>query len=496
MKFSKLDLLTLLISLFLFSSCKDSSTIGLDVSPATRVEGILLDTATVTSRTVLDEPSATFFSAGAAGGFAGLPRYPLGEMIDPVFGSTTASLALSIGLPSGVGYTVGKNPVIDSAILVLPYQVTAGSTAALNVFSPFYGDSTTAFTVNVSQLDANLYAQTKFMSNTVYAATNQLGSLQMLSRPTTSVKVKRVIDGAPDTVYNAVPQIRVKLNAAMIQSKILALDSATLSTNSNLNAAFKGLKVTAKKASGKPGGIMFFEFTTGNANLEIYYKRTSTTANKTIDTVFSSFPISLGSTPTPVAATVLHDYGVTPVATQLKTPADYPVTYLQAMSGVRNLITFPYLKNLKASLGTKMVINKAELVVDINDPDDSIPFKIPPRLSLYRLDLAKQRQNLPDNNPASQTNPSGDPRAVLPFGGYYDATKKSYTFVITNYIQDLIDGKTVDYGTYLATTAATEFNVFPYPTSAGRAVIGTFSKDPAATKRRIRLNIYYIKNPN
>ncbi|MGY0039742.1 hypothetical protein [Pedobacter sp. NJ-S-72] len=58
-----------------------------------------MDTATVTSRTVLDEPSATFFSSGTSGGFAGLPRYPLGEMLDPVFGSTTASLALSVGLP-------------------------------------------------------------------------------------------------------------------------------------------------------------------------------------------------------------------------------------------------------------------------------------------------------------------------------------------------------------------------------------------------------------
>ena len=495
MKFSKLDLLTLLISLFLFSSCKDSSSIGLDVSPATGVTGILLDTATVTSRTVLDEPSSTFFSATVQGGTAGLPRYPLGEMLDPVFGTTTASLALSIGLPSGTGFTVGKNAVIDSAVLVLPYQVTPGSTTALNVFSPFYGDSTAAFNVDVSQLDANLYTQTKFMSNTVYAATNSLGSLQTLARPTTSVKVKRVIDGAPDTVYNAVPQIRVKLNSAMIQSKILALDSATLSTNSNLNAAFKGLKVTARKASGKPGGIMFFEFRSGNANLEIYYKKTSTTANKTIDTVFARFPISLSTSPTPVAASIQHDYTNTPVEAQLKTPADYPVTYLQAMSGVRNQITFPYLKNLKASLGTKIVINKAELVIDINDPADSIPFKIPPRLALYRLDIAKQRQNVPDNNQASQANPSGDPRAILPFGGYYDSTKKSYTFVITNYVQDLIDGKTIDYGTFLATTPATEFNVFPYPTSAGRAVIGAFSKDPSATKRRMRLNIYYIKNP-
>ena len=202
------------------------------------------------------------------------------------------------------------------------------------------------------------------------------------------------------------------------------------------------------------------------------------------------FPISAPSGP--VAATVKHDYTNTAIAAQIKTPADYAVTYLQAMSGVRSKITFPFLKNLKASTG-KIVINKAELVVDISDPTDSVPFKIPPRLSLYRLDLAKQRQNLPDNNVASQTNPGGDPRAVLPFGGFYDKTKKSYTFVITSYIQDIVDGKTVDYGTYLAPTATTEFNLQPYATSAGRAVIGSFNN---TANRKIRLNIYYVKNPN
>ncbi|WP_235324666.1 DUF4270 domain-containing protein [Pedobacter lusitanus] len=487
--------MTLLISLFLFSSCKDSSTIGLDVDPANRIDGILLDTVTVTSRTVADEPVTTYFSATQTSA-AGLSRYPLGQMTDAIFGSTTASLAMSLGLPSNTGFNdFGKNATVDSAVLVLPYQITpatAASTAAgVSLFSPLYGDSTAAFNINVSQLDANLYTQSKFMSNTAYAASTPLGSLLALAKPTTPFKVRTIVTGGPDTLIAVVPQLRIKLTPSMIQSKIAALDSATLSTVANLNASFKGLKVTAAAASGKPGGIMFIDFRSTSANLEVYYRRPNKTTPANTDTAVVRFPVNVGSAP--VAATVNHDYTNTPIAAQIKTPADYPVTYLQAMSGVRNKITFPYLKNLKASLGTKIVINKAELVVDISDPADSIPFKIPPRLALYRLDIAQQRQNIPDNNPASQTNPSGDPRAVLPFGGYYDKTKKSYTFVITNYIQDLVDGKTVDYGTYLAPTSASEFNVFPYPTSAGRAVIGSFN-NPSNTK--IRLNIYYIKNPN
>jgi len=144
-----------------------------------------------------------------------------------------------------------------------------------------------------------------------------------------------------------------------------------------------------------------------------------------------------------------------------------------------------------------MVINKAELVIDTSDPADSIPFKIPPRLSLYRLDIAGQRQNVPDNNPYSTDNPTGDIRTAtsgIPFGGGYNYTKNSYAFVVTNYVQDIIDGKITDYGTYLSTTSlsttATYSYLFPVPTTAGRVVIGSFNNP---NNRKIRLNIYYVK---
>ncbi|WP_367865123.1 DUF4270 domain-containing protein [Pedobacter sp. WC2423] len=494
MKFSKLDLLTLLISLFLFSSCKDSSTIGLDINPATAATGILLDTVTVTSRTELDDPASTYPPATATSA-VGLVRYPLGQMTDPIFGSTTANLAMAVTLPGSTGYSFGKAAEIDSAVLVMSYATNTAVPAAVQAtigsqLAQFYGDSTSTFNVRVTQLNSNLSTQNGFLNTTDYASTDLLGSATITPRPNTSVRVVRVIAGAADTAYNAGPQLRIKLSPALIKSKIMALDSVTLSTNANLAAAFKGLKVTASLASGKPGAVMFLNFAGSSSNLEIYYKKQNATTTTLRDTVAAMFPISAPAGP--VAATVKHDYTNTAIAAQVKTPADYAVTYLQAMSGVRNKITFPYLKNLKASIG-KIVINKAELVIDISDPTDSVPFKIPPRLSLYRLDLAKQRQNLPDNNVASTNNPSGDPRALLPFGGFYDKTKKSYTFVVTSYIQDIVDGKTVDYGTYLVPTATTEFNLQPYATSAGRAVIGSFN-NPA--NRKIRLNIYYVKNPN
>jgi hypothetical protein len=496
MKFSKLDLLTLLISLFLFSSCKDSSSLGLDIDPANAIKGTLLDTVTVSSRTETDIPTNTY-STGA-----GMTRYPLGVMSDDVFGTTTASLAMSVNLPvsasSGTGepYYFGKSPVIDSVILVLPYYRTAvaGVTAPYN---EFYGDSTAVYTVKVNQLNLNLSTQTGFLSNKTYSAGDLLGTFSGAIKPNTRVSVIDVLTGAKDTVVSALPQLRIKLDANLIKNKIVDVDSVLKNTNTRFNNIFNGLKITATTT--KKGGIMFFNFgaattgVSGASNLEIYYRKQGTTALLR-DTAVARFPIL--TTTNPVAATVTHDYANTDVAKQLSTPGEYQTTYLQAMGGLRNKITFPYLKNLVSRIGSKIVINKAELVVDISNGADSIPFKIAPRLALYRYDIAEQRQQIPDNNPYNaSSNPTGDVRTAssgfaAAFGGYYNYTKKSYTFVITNYIQDLVDGKTVDYGTYLAPTSYTEFNVFPFPTSAGRAVIGSFNN---TANRKIRLNIYYVK---
>jgi hypothetical protein len=78
------------------------------------------------------------------------------------------------------------------------------------------------------------------------------------------------------------------------------------------------------------------------------------------------------------------------------------------------------------------------------------------------------------------------------FGGYYDSLKNRYVFVVTAYVQDLIDGSKIDYGTFLAPTtiSATSFAYYtPSATSASRAVIGSFGN----TTNRLKLNIYYTK---
>lgn len=475
MKFLKIDLLTMLISLFIFSSCEKNSTIGLEIDPSGVVQGALVDTLTIKTNTIRDDDGATYALR------SGLTRYALGYLKDPIIGTTESALAMSVNLPNDA-YDFGTNPLLDSAVLVLNY---AGE---------FYGDSTANYTFDVQQLKNNLSKEDTYLSSKDFDNESQvLGSYNAKLFPNTPLKVLDVIAGATDTIATVKPQIRIKLNNSFINNNIIALPPSTMKYNASFQNSFKGLKLqvnTTNKATLQKGAIMFFNATSAaNTGLYLYYRKTNDTDPTRTDTLSVKFPIATEQNA--VAASIKHTY--TPaVQTQLNDPStQYAVTYLQPLAGLRNKVAIPYLKNLKNNLG-KIIINKAELVIDLSSGTDIDPFKPAPRLSLYRYDIAGLRKNLPDNNDGYST--PGDPRAnSSAFGGYFDSINKRYVFVITSYIQDLLDGKTQDYGTFLSITPTSTFDYTNTFNSASRAVIGSYKKNPIAGDNLIKLNLYYTK---
>jgi len=470
MKFTKRDLLTLLIGLFLFASCKDENTIGLNTDTENTFSGTLIDTATVTSQTLLDDVTSG----------VGLTRHPLGYMTDPVFGKSFANISMSVGIPSAA-FRFGTNPVIDSAVLVLPYS------------SQFYGDTTTSvYTLQVKQLANDLSQEKSFQTNLNFATSGSIrGTFSGKIQPNTKFKISSIVTGGPDTLVTVGPQLRIKLDNTFIQSSIVNADTSKFESINAFFRYFKGLQVTA--ATSNQGGIMFFNFTgtdftanTGTgARIDIYYKRQNATTTTAIDTLVTSFPISTANGP--ITTTIGHDYTGTAIKTQLDNPkAKYQVTYLQALAGLKNKISFPYLKSfvnnlpIKNGVKPKVVVNKAQLVIDLSDGTDVAPFNAAQRLSLYSYDIAGQRTNLPDN-------PSG---TSATFGGYFDSVNKRYIFSVTDYIQALINGST-DYGAFLAPSSLTEFNLTPSVTSAARSVINTYKAGASSGEKRLKLNIYY-----
>jgi len=466
MKFTKQDLLTLLISLFLFASCKNPDGVGLDVDPNSTIQGTLVDNQLVSSQTVKEPDVNTNL----------LTRHPLGYMVDPIFGKTESSLAMTVYPPSALSVDFGTSPTLDSAVLVL------------NLGTQFYGDTATSkYSIDVYQLTNTV---TKLKASDVQAHNSTLlGNFNSRIYPNTPIKITEVISGATDTVKTVPAQIRIPLNKAFIQSTILSLPATGTATNAVFANYFKGLYAEINKTSSTGnGGVAFIDFAGTNSYLQLVYKKTNT-ANG-LDTATAIFPITASSSQN-VVANIKHDYTGTPIKTQLDNPTvQYNVTYLQALAGLKTKISFPNLANFSSTYG-KVVVNRAELVVDLSSGTYGYPFVPNDRLALYRWDIAEQPAYLPDNNPSPTTSTESSQASVTSpyFGGYYDSLKNRYVFLVTNYVQGLIDKTIKDYGTFIAPTSTTEFQITPSASSAGRSVIGTFG----STTNRLKLNIYYTK---
>ncbi|QNR84478.1 DUF4270 domain-containing protein [Pedobacter riviphilus] len=474
MKFTKQDLLTLLIGLFLFASCKNPDGVGLDVDPSTAITGTLV-VSPVKSQLVQEDPANTY----------GLNRYPLGYMVDPVFGKTEAALALTV-YPVSTSYDFGTSPVLDSAVLVLKIDTTS-------TLTKFYGDTTNSkYSIDVYQLANKV---TTYKSSDVQSINNTLlGNFTGKLAPNTKRKVLDIVPGKADTLKTVPAQIRIPLNKAFIQNAILNLGTAGTATDTKFIESFKGLYAQINKTSSTGvGGIAFINFSGADSYLQLVWKKTN--SSNGVDTTSVNFPIGrmvtngaqTANVISGIAANIKHDYAGTPVQDQITTPnpsAPYSVTYLQGLAGVKTKLTFPELTNFKGTYG-KAIINKAELVVELGESAPAYPFNAAQRLSLYRWDIAHQAADIPDYTTFSSSASGG---AAL-FGGYFDSLKKRYIFIVTSYVQSLIDKNIEDYGTFLAPTSYTDFQRVSSATSAERSIIGASD----ATANKIKLNIYYTK---
>src|SRR3569833_537946 len=461
MKFFRLDLLTLLISLFILSSCKNQDTIGLGVDATNQINGVLVDTSTIVINTVKDDSLVT----------SGITKAPLAYFHDPIFGETESNLALSVTLPSTSGYTLPSGTIsIDSTRLIMKYV------------DGFYGDSV------ASSYYVNLYQLIElFNENSCYYQSKQwqvnstlLGSVTFKARTHDSIQINNIIKGKPDSLIKVPAQLRIPVDKNFIIQNFFNASTTSLATNSVFQSAFKGLYLTLDKAQtvGAGGTFMF----SNTETLAIFCKESN---NGSIDTTTIKLPI------TKLAAAYSHTYSTTINAELANTTTSSNAVYFQGLSGLRAKIKFPnILANVRNDLlkrDSDFVLNRAELVITPN-PGSAIPYRPLPRLTMYQLDIAKQRIAVQD---ASTT----DPRALGPgvFGGFYSSKTNTYHFIITGYLQDLLHKKTVDYGTYIApadTLNKTGVDITATPSIAARTV-ATGTDKSSGTK--IKLNIIYTK---
>jgi hypothetical protein len=486
MKFFRIDLLTLLISLFILNSCKNQDTVGFTLGTKGTLSGSLVDTATIFTKTTTDDSVVT----------SAITKSPLGYINDPVFGTTQADLITDLNLPGSVAYTLPAGTItIDSAVLILKY--TQG----------FYGDSsahnTSKYVVNVYQLAQKQASGGTYYSNTVWPHQGTvIGSTSMLNytfapRPNTKVVIDSAVSGKPDVPDTIPPQIRIPISKNFINSALFGASSAELNSNQIFQNTVKGLYITVDKTqSTGVGGIMMVS---GADSLAVYIRSASGTV---IDTAVVYLPTTqYFSYIHAVRSTVFQN------AITNKTTLTDTTVYLQGLAGSRVKVSFPYIDSLFSNRNVggvnNVIVNRAELVVTMKPVSGDIPGYLTPlpRLSLYMLDIAHQRIELPDASGLSTAS------GVEAFGGFYSSiyTKpiNTYHFLVTSYLQNLITKRLVDYGTYLAPTDTTNLSsvdVTPSAQVAARTVAGggyshalsiLTPSNPQAYS--MRLNVIYTK---
>jgi hypothetical protein len=471
MKFFRIDLLTLLISLFILSSCKNQDGIGLN--PDQQLNGTqLVDTNIVVNTTYEDSVATT-----------GITKTPLGYFKDPQIGTTEANIAMALTLPLGGAYTLPTGTItIDSALLVIKYA------------DGFYGDSLNSkFKLNVYQLTEKPVAtQTYFNTHSWgYNSSNLLGTKTFVSRTHTTYKITDIVAGAKDTLKKVTAQLRVPISSTFINNILFGASSAVLASNPLFLSTTKGLYLTMDKNQVGAGGNFMVQLDNDSTRIDIYYRADNGT---TIDTAVVSLPVASHS------AEIKHTYNATVLGVINNQTTSNNTFYIQGLAGLRAKVSFPDLKTLITKIGSDVVINRAELVITPTI-GSTIPFKAQPKISVYQLDKALQRVPLRDALDASTVNSSAGNvlgQGISVFGGYF-TVKNDYHFIITGYVQDLMRNQAVvDYGTYIGavdTTNTSTVDYFATPSTGGRVIAAgsVTNKSSADYPYRIKLNIIYTK---
>lgn len=433
----------LFVATLLTISCSEADQIGLDMieSPA---QMFSTDTISLQAHTLRDDSVATSLSR----------LNVLGYVEDPVFGKTRSTIYTETRLLRNE-ISLGENPQLDSIYLILTYE---GS---------YYGGLGTELTLQVYELSENFPEQDTLFSNFTIPhipepLTKDPNGFSFYPAPRDSILV--------DTVMR-MPQIRVPLSDAFGQKFIDANGTETFVNVPQYLEKFKGLKIMiddnlpdspiegdAFLGRGSMFQIDMLQFFTA---VELYYHNDE-------DTLMTRFPINEFAN----NFTHIEHFGFEDAHESLRAQIiDEDLTqgdsllFLQSLGQVRTDIFFPFIDDL---LDEVWLINKAELVVPVEKEFINELFTVPPQLLLLR--------HLEDGELIPVTDYAMGPDY---FGGQFDETNNRYVFNITQYFQELIDGKHPNLG-----LALTPFRAHERP---GRAVF----HGPGRMEEPMKLILYY-----
>lgn len=380
----------------LFGACNNEvTTIGEDTLDHL-VGTDFMDTLTVQAYSYLEDTLNT----------TNLSANLVGDLHDPIFGDTRASIYSQFTL-SGSSVNFGDHPQIDSVVLTMQ-------------LASYYGDTTSKVGIRVYQLQDAISSNGHYYSNSTIAHDNT-----PLNYSQTGYEIHPNSDVIVDTGSYS-PHIRIRLTNAFGQ--YLLNNQEHMNSVEHFRNFFKGLCITAVSHTGSTGYMLITNMNSSLSGIVVYYhndskssiKYTFPCSNKCkrFNNFTHNYNASNSSNFTQEVLAGQHEIG----AQQL---------FVQASAGVKTRITFPYLAKTFESLGKRVVINRAELVITDVSPNETFLVH-PAALSIQGHKSADGSVSyIPDDSYYSNADY---------FGGTYNAAKHEYRFRVTSYVQGIISG--------------------------------------------------------
>lgn len=429
---------TICLLILVFTNCKkEENIVGMDLQPGSDILKLnVSDTSTIFAYAQKEDKIATNNTSLSL----------LGYVSDPIFGNTEASIYSQFRL-SVNNLNFGTGAEIDSLVLTLSYD-------------GFFGDTLNPFIIKVYELNQALEtSKTYYNTSSVgHNATNLTEAPLYYCYPKPNSISK-------DTLQKK-PVVRIPLQKDYGRNKFIAKSNGSeLANNEAFLNYFKGLYICAENVN-NTGSIIYLNMLDANSCLTLYYHNNEKNGLKH-NFIIKDSSIYFYS------ANHFNYANANPSLKKQIIDLDYSETdkqlYLQASGGVKTLISFPYIK--QSFNDKKVAIHKAELVITRSDDDYAVFFQ-PTALDMYyKKDTSTTTAYyLPDFLIGADY-----------FGGGYNTYKKEYRFRITQYIQNIITGKSENYPLHLVVKGAA--------IKANRLVF--YGTNPNDNKNRLRLEITY-----
>ncbi len=420
------------IAAFMHSACNDPTVIGSDLLSGDQLDIEFTDTVTFRTYNVTEDSILTFIP-----NFNGnIESFPLGIFEDPIFGTAKSGVYCQpTRLSSPPDFNAqNSNLILDSVILVLPYNAKAS-----------YGNLLETYSLEVYKMAESFPDTPILYSNRDYLTDKLIGTIDYTPNVEDSVLVK--VPGTEDSTTQIAPQLRIHLTENEFDEDLFNIDTLDISTVETFEEYLKGIYIEPTSVN---KGMPSFNFRSSLTGIRVFYHTLDSTYSQYL---FPIFPLNV------VTARYEHDLSTSTLNLEndfIGENATYTdsLLFVQGMSGTNFVVEIPYSESL-----ADKVINKAEIVFPIQMLLEDDPQYFPAEQLVVSEIMDDGTISLIDDYRLART-AKGDEFDDL-FGGNI-GSDNTYRVNITSHLQDMSRG---------LVTEKMMFSLFLKAEQASRAVL-------------------------